>query len=100
MTYKKPEVGDNKVIYKGKRYWLIEFIGNDEIGYLGKNDCQYLLFDKLYDAPHTTVKFENGVFKASLAFSHVDITYEFDSLEKVIKVMPLVADDYTKTCCG
>ena len=43
-AYKPPKVGDNKVVYKGKRYWVIELTGKDEIDGFGSDFCQFVIF--------------------------------------------------------
>ena len=45
MKYIPPEVGDNKVIYKGKRYWIVEFTGKDKIDGFGLKQLGQMLID-------------------------------------------------------
>ena len=56
MKYKQPTVGDNKVVYKGKRYWVIELSGKQEIEGFGSDFCQYIMYDKLYEGILATIK--------------------------------------------
>lgn len=50
MRYKEPSLGASKAIYKGKRYWVIELAESSEIGGFGTDECQYVMYDKLYDS--------------------------------------------------
>jgi len=98
MLYTYPVIGDNKAVYKGKRYWIIELVGNDEIDGFGRDFCDLLMYDKLYGAILATIKKNaNGKYTASL-MSHVELTYELDDLQGVAKNVPLYADAYYKAC--
>ncbi len=98
MRYQVPDVGDNNVIYKGKRYWVIELCGTQEIDGFGKDFCQYLMYDKLYNGILATInKSADGKYSASL-MSHVELCYVFDSMKNLIQETPGYADKYYKAC--
>ncbi len=100
MKYKQPTVGDNKVVYKGKRYWIIELSGKDEIEGFGSDFCQYLMYDKLYEGILATiVRDDKGTLTASL-MSHVELSYDFQDMKELIRSVPLHADAYYKACGG
>ena len=74
MKYIPPEVGDNKVVYKGKRYWIIEFTGKDKIDGFGRDNCQFIIYDKDYRAILAYIDFKNGEYCAKLAWAIDDFT--------------------------
>ena len=98
--YKPPSIGDNKVIYKGKRYWVIELTGQDEIDGFGSDFCQFVMYDKFYQAILATItKKSDSKFRASL-MSHVELWYDFDDMDELIRSTPYYADAYYKACNG
>lgn len=95
--YIRPEVGDNNIVYKGRRYWVIQMTGQDSIEGFSKNDCDYLIYDGLFGAIMALIeKQEDGKIKGTL-MSHVELSYLFNSLEDAIKKLPVYADDYYKS---
>jgi len=100
MRYRAPTVGDNNVVYKGKRYWVIEFSGKKEIDGFGRDFCQYIMYDKLYEGIIATIsKSEGGTLRASL-MSHVELSYAFAEMKDLIREIPIRADAYYKACGG
>ena len=100
MKYKQPTVGDNKVVYKGKRYWVIELSGKQEIEGFGSDFCQYIMYDKLYEGILATIKKnDKGILRASL-MSHVELSYDFNDMKELIQLVPAHADAYYKACGG
>jgi hypothetical protein len=100
MKYKEPNIGDNKVVYKGKRYWVIELSGKIEIEGFGSDFCDYVMYDKLYEAILATIKRnEDGTLNASL-MSHVELCYEFKEMKELTQLVPVYADAYYKACGG
>jgi hypothetical protein len=97
MTYKYPIIGDNKVVYKGKRYWVIEFTGKQGIEGFDKAFCQFIMYDKLEGAIIATVKIQCGIFKASLV-SHVELTYSFKDLKSLTQNVPSLFNQYCNYC--
>ena len=99
-AYKPPKVGDNKVIYKGKRYWVIELTGKDQVDGFGPDFCQFVMYDKLYQATLATITTnKNGTFRASL-MSHIELWYDNDTMDELIQTTPYYADAYYKACGG
>ena len=101
MTYTPPNLKGNKVIYKGKRYWIFETNENDFEGF-DKDYCDLIFYDKLYDgilALITKVESKKPTWKADL-LTHVEISYTFDSMETLIKSVPKLMDEYFKQCNG
>ncbi len=95
--YIRPNFGDNDVIYKGRRFWVIEMTGIDDVDGFTKNDCQFLMFDGVYGATVALIdKQLDGKYKGSL-MSHVEIWYIFETLEEAIKLLPSCAESYYKS---
>ena len=98
MLYTYPNIGDNKAVYKGKRYWIIELIGKDAIDSFDREFCDVIMYDKLYGATLATIKKNaDGTYTVSL-MSHVELTYKLDDLQDVAQNVPLYADAYYKAC--
>ena len=103
MKYIPPKVGDNKVVYKGKRYWIIEFTGKDKIDDFGRNDCQLIMYDKS-DEDHrgilAYIDIKNGEFCATLAWGIDVFTRNFDTLKDVVEGVVNMDKYYAKHCGG
>lgn len=100
MKYTPPKIGDNKVIYKGKRYWIIEFTGNDKIDGFGKDDCQYVMYDKFCDGILAYINLKNDTYFATLAWGIDDFTREFDTIKNVVQGVIEMDRFYGKHCFG
>ena len=100
MKYIPPNVGDNKVVYKGKRYWIIEFTGKDKIDGLDRDDCQFVMYDKLYQAVFAIVIMKEEKYYASLYWGIDDISEIFDTIKEVAKYVPIMDARYAKHCFG
>ena len=100
MRYKEPNIGDNRVFYKGKRYWVIELTGKDNIDGFDSKFRQFIMYDRL-DAAFiaTIVKTASGKFRSSL-ISHVELWYDFNDMPEVIRMTPGCANSYYKSCIG
>jgi hypothetical protein len=98
--YTPPNVGDNKVVYKGKRYWIIEFTGKDKIDGLGTDDCQFVMYDKFYQAVFAIVVMKEEKYYASLYWGIDDISESFDTIKDVAKYVPIMDANYAKHCFG
>lgn len=100
MKYIPPEVGDNKVVYKGKRYWIVEFTGKDKIDGFGREDCQLIMYDKECNGILAYIDFKNGEYFASLAWGIDDYTCSFDTIKYVAKGVVKMDSYYAKHCFG
>ena len=101
MKYTPPSLNGNKVIYKGKRYWIFETNEND-FGGFDNSYCDLIFYDKLYDgilALITKVDSKKSTFKADLN-THVEISYTFNTIEELIRSVPKLMDQYFKDCNG
>jgi hypothetical protein len=100
MKYIPPNVGDNKVVYKGKRYWIIEFTGKDKIDGLGTDDCQFVMYDKLYQAVFAIIVMKDEKYYASLYYGIDDVSESYDTIKDVAKYVPIMDAWYLKHCYG
>jgi len=100
MKYIPPDIGDNKVVYKGKRYWIIEFTGVDEIDGLGRDVCQYVMYDKLYQSILACIDIKDKKYYAYLNWGIDDISDSFETLKEVALNMPRMDVAYAKHCFG
>ena len=100
MKYIPPNVGDNKVVYKGKRYWIVEFTSNDKIDDLGRDDCQFVMYDKLYQAVFAIVVMKDEKYYASLYYGIDDVSESYDTIKDVAKYVPIMDAWYLKHCYG
>jgi hypothetical protein len=100
MRYEEPILGDNKVVYKGKRYWIIEFIGKFKIDEIGIDDCQFIMYDKYNRRILATIDIKDGKYCASLAWGIDHFFRNFDTLKEVAKGVPDMNDYYAKHCFG
>jgi hypothetical protein len=100
MKYIPPEIGDNKVIYKGKRYWIIEFTGKDKIDGFGRDDCQFIMYDKDCRGILAYIDIKNGEYCASLAWGIDNYTCNFDNIKEVAKGVIDMDRYYAKHCFG
>ena len=98
MKYIPPEVGDNMVVYKGKRYWVIEFTGKDKIEGFGKDDCQFIIYDKDDRGILAYIDIKNGEYCAKLAWAIDEFTRNFDNFKDVVKGVVSMNRYYAKHC--
>lgn len=100
MKYISPNVGDNKVVYKGKRYWIIEFTGKDKIDNLDRDVCQFVMYDKLYHGVFAMINMKGEKYYASLCWGIDDVSASYDTIKDVAKWVPIMDAWYLKHCYG
>ncbi len=100
MKYTSPNVGDNKVAYKGKRYWIVEFSGNDKIDGFGRENCQFIMYDKDRNGILAYIDMKDGVYYASLAWGIDDFTRKFDNIKDVVEGVVGMDRYYAEHCFG
>lgn len=100
MKYIPPEVGDNKVFYKGKRYWIVQFTGNDKIDGFGRDNCQFIMYDKDCRGILAYIDFKNGEYSATLAWGIDEFTRTFDNIRDVVEGVVSMDKYYAKHCFG
>ena len=100
MKYIPPEIGDNKVIYKGKRYWIIELTGNDKIDGFGRDSCQFIMYDKYGNGILAYIDFKNDEFVATLAWGIDDFKRSFNNIKELVNGVIEMDKFYAKHCFG
>ena len=103
MKYIPPAVGDNKVVYKGKRYWIIEFTSKDKIDEFGREDCQFIMYDKSDKdccGILAYIDIKNDEYCATLAWGRDVFTCNFDNIKDVVEGVVSMDRDYAKHCSG
>ena len=100
MKYIPPEAGDNKVIYKGKRYWIVEFTGKDKIDGFSRENCQFIMYDKDYRVILAYIDIKNGEYYATLAWGIDDFTRSYDNIKDVVEGVVDMDKFYAKHCFG
>lgn len=88
--YYIPVLGDNKIVYKGRRFWIVELSGNDNFEIMNKEDCDYVLYDKLVGCLIATINKLDGERVRVFLNGYDVITYEFDSLKIAAKQAPIL----------
>jgi hypothetical protein len=96
MKYRRPEIGNNTLAYKGRRYWLIELAPDGKFDFVTKELGDYALWDCLYENVIATVRTKNDGDVVGTLLSHVELSYCFDNIEDAAKFLPKLYDVYLK----
>ena len=96
MKYSRPDIGENTLAYKGRRYWIIELAPGGEFDFVTQELGDYAMYDCLYNGVLATLKntVDGGV--SGTLVSHVELTYEFNDIREAAKWLPEHWDDYCK----
>jgi hypothetical protein len=97
MNYLRPDLGENTIAYKCRRYWIIELAPNGRIDWVSKSDFDYVLWDGDIGAVIAMLNnSDNGTFVGTI-LSHVDLgTHEYSSLREATKDLAKHSDAYSK----
>lgn len=97
MKYTRPDIGNNTIAYKGRRYWVIELAQDGEFDFVGKELADYVLWDCRFSGTIATIKDakEGGVIGS--LHSHVELSYSFDTVEDAAKSLPELFDSYIQS---
>ena len=49
MKYSRPDIGENTLAYKGRRYWIIELAPGGEFDFVTQELGDYAMYDCLYN---------------------------------------------------
>lgn len=88
--YYIPVVGDNKIVYKGRRFWIVELSGEDDFEFMSKDEWDYVLFDKMVGCLIATIKKLDDERVKVFLNGYDAVTYEFESLAIAAKQAPTV----------
>ncbi len=100
MRYIAPNIGDNKAVYKGVRYWIIEFTGKDKIGDFSRDNCEFIMYDKYEQRTLATIVIKNNRYYAKLAWGIDDFTKNFGTIKEVVTGVVDMNDYYARHCFG
>ena len=97
MKYTAPDVGENTVAYKGRRYWVIELAPNGQFEYVDTSMGDYVLWDgDLNGVLGTLRKCKNGKLIGEI-IAHVDLgSHEYPSFREAVTGMVKVYDEFAK----
>lgn len=85
-----PILGDNKIAYKGRRFWIVELTGQDDFEFISKDEFDYVLYDKLVGCLIATIKRLDGEKVKVFLNGYDAVTYEFDSLKIAARQAPIL----------
>lgn len=99
MRYIRPDVTQDRIVYKGRRFWIVR---TDEAGSAVMYDtkfCDYVLWDCLFDSAIATLKdSKDGRYVGSI-IAHVDLgESEFTDLQFAAQALSMEYDLYVKSC--
>ena len=95
--YTLPDIEENTLSYRGRRYWLIEIAPDGKFEFWNKSDCDYVLYDCLYGAVIASVNDIDGGRCSGSIISHVDLgTTEYSSLRDAVDGLAAQAESYGK----
>jgi hypothetical protein len=95
MRYIRPDIGENTLAYKGRRYWIIKSSPGGKFDFVTCDLAEYVMWDCLCSGVLAILKHTDcGV--SSTLMSHVELTYAFDDIEQAAKVLPVYWDDYLR----
>jgi len=81
---------DNKIVYKGKRFWIVELCGHEDFEFMSKENWDYILYDKLVGCLIATIQKLEGQRMKVFFNGYNAVTYEFDSLKIASKQAPVL----------
>jgi len=94
----KPKLNGQRVLWKGRRYWVIEVTPDLPFDFVNSTLGDAVLYDGVYDAVAATAKkLSDGTYECSL-ISHVEILCLASSVRDIARVVPPVLEDYLKRC--
>ncbi len=97
MRYKRPDIGNNSVAYKGRRYWLVQISEGGEFGGFKRNECDYVLYDCYLEMNIATADDVDGGTYSGEIIAHVDCGRdEFSSVREAAKGLIAGAEWYSR----
>lgn len=106
MNYIFPELQKSTLVYKGRRFWIIEIAGEDSFGGINGNDADYAFYDAQYQAIYGNgfyakiTRTHAGDFMVTPTTTHVDLSFAVGSLSELVKKLPREMEKYLKACFG
>jgi hypothetical protein len=96
MKYHRPDIGNNTLAYKGRRYWVIELAQDGKFDFVTKELGDYVLWDCLFNGVLATIKNTKGGGVVGSLMSHVELSYSFRNIEDAAKTLPTYYEGYIK----
>ncbi len=97
MKYTRPDVGNNCIAYRGRRYWVIELAGDDNFLGWESLDCNFVLYDCLDVCPLALIdRTDDGKFVGKILSHHDTGEFEYDNLQEAASGLSAVVDWYAK----
>ncbi len=97
MKYTRPELGNNTIAYRGRRYWVIELALDGKIDWAAKSDCDYVLWDGDIGAVIALLNNSAGGNFEGKITSHVDLgSHQYPSLREATKDLAKLSASYSR----
>ena len=97
-VYFKPALTGQRVLWKGRRYYVIEITPELPFDFVDSSLGDAVLYDGVYDAIAATARKQtDGTFECTLN-AMVDIICYADSIRDVARVVPPLLEQYLKRC--
>jgi len=96
LKYARPDIGNNTIAYKGRRYWAIELAPDGKFDFVTKELGDYVLWDCLYDRAIATIIIQDDGSFIGTIMSHVPLSFEYGDIELAAKDLPREYDAYLK----
>jgi hypothetical protein len=97
-VYTFPDFTQHKVVYNGRRYKVIEFLNDSPVEYHSRDDCDYLMWDGLYNGHVAEIhRNPDGSFHCELN-AHVALDYDYPTVRDAVKGLAKEMEIYFKDC--
>jgi hypothetical protein len=99
-TYQFPDLTGWNVVYKGRRYKVIQLEEGCSFDGWSTDDGDYLMWDGFYNGWVAFIDHvEGGGFSGHLN-AHVALDYHYDTMREAVGGLQVAMDEYAKACCG
>jgi hypothetical protein len=94
--FARPHLDGHRVLYKGKRYWVIEVDADHPFEGIDASCAEFVVYDLLArGVVATATKMAKGRYACSL-MSHVALTYSVDSVRDMVMTSAKEMNRYMK----
>jgi hypothetical protein len=99
-TYVFPDLTGWNVVYKGRRYKVIQLEDKRSFDGWSTDDGDYLMWDGFYNGWVALIKHvEGGGFCGHLN-AHVALDYHYNTMREAVGGLQVAMDSYAKACLG
>jgi hypothetical protein len=99
MRYTRPDIGEHKLAYRGRRYWIIELTPGGEFDFVTHELGDYAMYDCLYNGVLATLKNTDDGGISGTLMSHVELMYAFNDVEEAAALLPKYWAGYCRSTC-